>query len=397
MFVDDREAVCGVRRHVSVALVASLGVFAASGCAGDLPPVAGRPITGADCGVSSSTSGRSAARFEVDRVLAIDGAPMLTMGIVANKDTIYIFDRDQGRVVVADRNGRTMRTMSRSGHGPGEILPRGAIGRTMPKSQQGDWIDSNDEVVAVFDGLAVHLFSLSGARIDDVLSLSQASIGSSLLFTTRMRRYEDSDIVDIESLRAGSSVTAGRLPGRAFSLYRLASNSAHLIFTLGLVDPPVLQTGAGYHGPQQASPLWDLLGRCAVVTDGGSDMLHVFAIESEVRDSLLIHDLPVPEVAVGGEAELLPQMGVGGKAPDPTQLKRIARLKVDPAGWIWLELWKRRVPGEPVAVIRVHLGTGAQVRDTVPAFPSAFLTADEYVGVRRTADGDRELVRVRRR
>jgi hypothetical protein len=183
---------------------------------------------------------------------------------------------------------------------------------------------------------------------------------------------------------------------RSFSLYQVDADSARRKFAMDLVALPVMETGGVYHGPLQAGPLWDLYGRCAVVSDGGSDHLLLARLDTVVIDTVGLGELPEPDNSTGSEADILKQMGRGEKVPDPTLRKRFSKIIVDPTGWVWMELWKRRPAGEPSVVVRLNIASGEVVRDTVPAFPHAFVGPGQYVGVRSTLDGDEELVLVRR-
>jgi hypothetical protein len=59
---------------------------------------------------------------------------------------------------------------------------------------------------------------------------------------------------------------------------------------------------------------------------------------------------------------------------EPTAIRKLSGLVIDPDGYAWLLLTQDRtnVPGGGVEVVRVALSTGAAERDTVPAFPAAF-------------------------
>jgi hypothetical protein len=320
----------------------------------------------------------------------------MNMGVAQTRGAVYLFDRDQGRVVAVNHEGGVIGSFSRSGNGPGEIIPKGSVGRTIPKSRRADWIHADSSAVVVFDGLKIHIFRPNGEFVDDWMSLAESQIGLPPAFTTRVRRYGESNIIDVESLFQGGTSPSDALLNRVFSLYQVDDDSARRIFAMDLVELPTMISGGVYHGPLQASPLWDLYGRCAAISDGGSGHILLARLDSSHVDTVVLGMLPAQDNSIGSEADILKQMGHAEEVPDPTLLKRFSKLIVDPLGWVWIEIWKRRSVGEASVVVRVNLESGEVVRDTVPAFPHAFLSEDQYVGVRSTVDGDEELILVKR-
>jgi hypothetical protein len=101
------------------------------------------------------------------------------------------------------------------------------------------------------------------------------------------------------------------------------------------------------------------------------------------RDTLPIKvsDIPLPKVDERAIGRLMSASSKGEVAGyvQPTALKRLSGLVVDPDGYAWL------LPAqdsghvrEGVEVVRVSLATGASQRDTVPAFPMVFASPGVY-------------------
>jgi len=82
----------------------------------------------------------------------------------------------------------------------------------------------------------------------------------------------------------------------------------------------------------------------------------------------------LPRVDVADLERTLGEASRGrGGYQKPTALRRISALAIDPDGFVWLlPLQDSSHLGDQVEVVRVSTATGAAVRDTVPAFPSAF-------------------------
>jgi hypothetical protein len=148
-------------------------------------------------------------------------------------------------------------------------------------------------------------------------------------------------------------------------------------------------------GPAQALPLWDSNGRCVVASDGAEPLL-IYATLGGRQDSVPI---PIPDRVDRNERYADKLGGLvppGGLAP-PTAPTRIVDLVLDPDGFVWLlpVQQDQPIPGG-VEVLRVPLGRGAAVMDTVPAFPRAFGPPGVYYAGTRGPDDEILVMRYER-
>jgi len=95
------------------------------------------------------------------------------------------------------------------------------------------------------------------------------------------------------------------------------------------------------------------------------------------------------------DMELLRRLGVARDRTIPPALPLGVRdLSVDPDGWIWiLPVQPARGLDGGVEVVRVPIGHGNAVFDTVPAFPIAFEAQGAFYGIIRDSAGYRRVGR----
>lgn len=330
--------------------------------------------------------------------LAVDSEARFEMGVGGSELGLYLFDYSMGRIVVTDSLGRTTGTFARAGHGPGEILPVGAISRLTPNGRRAAWIDVSHDTVSVLDGMTVHWYRPDGTLIRDARrGLAQAARGSPPLLSSRLRRFGARDLIDIESIALTASEGTERSSGRQFTIWSLGVDDGTSVFRLQLAPLPVMTNGSYYMGPDEAQGVWDLHDECIVASDGGTPRLYVQRVGGGAIDTI---EIPLAEPAARGpgeEAELLARMG-RGPPPKPTLQKRIRRFKIDPDGWAWIEPAQPASASSGIAVLRVHIASGLARLDTFPAFPLVFRVDGSFVGARPdTATGSVHVLHVRRR
>jgi hypothetical protein len=300
------------------------------------------------------------------------------LGIAGSGGHLFLYDHSIGRILVADSLGRVVRTFGRPGHGPGDILPPGALSRVMPKGRRADWIDASGDTIAVLDGLTIHWFSPDGDLVRDAgRGLASITQAPPPIFTTRIRRFGDRDLIDVEWLRPYRDGATGRSPQREFTVWAVGQDTGETVMRLGLTPLPLMNRGP-FIGVEEAQPFWDVHNGCIVATDGGTPSLFVQRIGQVRVDTMPI---PLPEAVQRGaseQAELL-----GGPVPEPALQRRVRRFIMDPDGWAWIETNRRSRSSGDVEILRVHIASGQHRLDTIPAFPSAFREDGSVVGLQR--------------
>ena len=150
-----------------------------------------------------------------------------------------------------------------------------------------------------------------------------------------------------------------------------------------------------YQSSADAQPLWDRVGGCVVVSDGSSPWLLVARLDGARVDTLPIPMLTRTARERSEDADLLRRMGVNDRGSRPPALPlRVYDLIADPDGWVWI------LPVQPpdeikegLEVLRVPIGDGQAIIDTVPAFPRAFGSEGTVYGTRRDREGLARLAR----
>jgi hypothetical protein len=134
-----------------------------------------------------------------------------------------------------------------------------------------------------------------------------------------------------------------------------------------------------------------------VASDGAAPLLVSTRLGGGSVDTARI---PLPSAASSRESRsrmegVLPP---GYRIPPPTAAVRIRDLALDPDGYAWL-LPVQPAGGPPggLLVVRVDVGTGHAVLDTVPAFPRAFGAPGVFYAETRTPDGALRILRIERR
>lgn len=175
-----------------------------------------------------------------------------------------------------------------------------------------------------------------------------------------------------QELQGRGQANADSVP---YQVRRWADGTESKVLEFQVAAYPHDHMGARFRGPNQAVPLWDVAGSCTVASDGASPWLVVASLDGRDADTLAI-DLPDREPAGydrSALAELSAMAGGGRHIPEPTAIRRISGLILDPDGHVWLlPIQPDPAPEGGVEILRISIATGEMVVDTVPAFPAAF-------------------------
>lgn len=291
------------------------------------------------------------------------------MGIHASEDDVYIFDAGEPAVLHLGPGLEFRRRFGRRGDGPGEF--REAHRHTSVEGGSPRFIAGYGSTVAVFDHTRVSLFDRDGSFKRVILSVSPerefsfhsariALVGEGLLYGSGGYDAFLRHIVGLET--------------PAYSVKYWNSGQVSNIVRLVLATSPVGADGVPFRGPNQARPMWDASGGCVVASDGENPWLVVSSIAAERVDTIALPlpDRDPPRVNPQDLAELMPSTGARS-FPEPTAMRRIDDLVIDPDGNVWvLPLQTKRANEDGVEVIRVSLATGQATVDTVPRFPREF-------------------------
>jgi hypothetical protein len=292
-------------------------------------------------------------------------------GVAAVDSLVFVYDAPQSRVVMLDGRLQPVRSFGRKGQGPGELAP------VMDRGRRGlgwKWIDGSGDSLLVFDGTRLQFFSPDGRFL--VQGLRAAVDRGWVSDETPRLRYWQGRLL---STRGGYDTPILRRPRDryAWELVDVAGGHDRPIVSLRLAPLPAGHNKVPFLGPEQALPLWDAAGGCVVATDGTGAWLVRAALSGAGADTLALDLSPVRLPVVDREeiARLMGMAGKGGRAGyiEPTALRRLAALTIDPDGYAWLLPLQdsSHVPGG-VEVVRISLSTGVADRDTVPAFPAEF-------------------------
>jgi hypothetical protein len=313
-------------------------------------------------------------------------------GIAVTDSVVYVLEADRSVLWLLRPDLSVIRKVGREGEGPGEwrMLGASSYGGSMRR------VSASAEGVRLFDGRRVQQFG-PGGRFRRMLvngnsEASLSSMQSRLVYVGDTLLYSAGGHDALSSASTGKAIAIGATPEvaadgrRPWAVRMRADDDDRAVLQLGLV--PV--RGRSGVGPAQARPMWDSNGRCAVASDGAEPWV-VYAPIGGEQDTLRV-SLPARADRNEKYAQQLGGVVPGGfKLEEPSAPARIKDLILDPDGFVWLLPVQ---PDEPVAggveVIRVPLGGGAAVTDTVPAFPRAFGPPGVYYA--RTSGPDDEML-----
>jgi len=263
-----------------------------------------------------------------------------------------------------------IRTFGRRGGGPGEMhafTSRGFLG------PQWQWISMAGDTLLVFDGLAVHRFSLDGRFLGraygDAVRRMDLNDGSEMVAAVEGGALSSWGGYYLSALRDGSD-------RYRWSIVHHTSGRPDSLLSLQLTPLPLTRgSKVGFIGPAQATPVWGWSHDCVVATDGGGAWLVRANLGRPGLDTVsfdLPHVAPPPiDKEEIGRLSGMASKGQGGYL-EPTLEQRISSLAVDPDGYVWVLPAQDTADGAGLQVVRISLATGLAAHDTLPAFPIAF-------------------------
>jgi hypothetical protein len=301
------------------------------------------------------------------------------LGVVFASDSSVFGLMAEEAQLVRWRFGATTRSqrIGRSGKGPGEFqqLGRGAGGRPV------HWVDRRGDTLYVYDGLRLQRFDMAGRYLSEDRRILEAHRAPPFGMKTRMRVSPFGTLIDAEALSFLPPYT------RAFVVWRYRGDSVEKAAALDLAALPRLRSAA-WSGPLEARALWDVAGRCAVLSDGASGILRYARLDiASPLDSVTISLPERPAATFTIPPEEARRIGFPSDAPPPSRPRTIRQMLIDPARRIWL---LGNQPGgalDGVEVVRVDPLAASVVIDTTPAFPIAFGPNGTAMGVVNDADG----------
>ncbi|HEX6040162.1 hypothetical protein [Longimicrobium sp.] len=320
---------------------------------------------------------------------------VLSGGIAVTDSIVYVLETGRAALWMLRPDLSIIRRVGREGKGPGEWSFTGLSvqGGSMRR------VSASADRVRLFDGVRVQELAPDG-RFRRVLVNGTGEgwlspFQSRVVFSGDTLFYSAGGYDPLSSAATGRPKEAG--PGREVGVDGLTSWAVRMrvegadraVLQLGLV--PV--TGRMGVGPAHASPLWDTNGRCVVASDGAEPLL-VHAPVGGRQDTIRV---PLPKRVDRIENYAERMRGVlppGTRLAEPSAPARVKDLILDPDGYVWLlPMWSEEpVPGG-VEVVRVPLGGGEAVLDTVPGFPRAFGPPGVYYTGTRGLDDEHLVVR----
>lgn len=361
------------------------------------PATPARPVAGA-C-VSHPEGSRWAGEYTATAVFGdsqeeeISG--IVLAGISTTDSMVYVLESNRAALWLLKPDLTVIRRAGREGRGPGEWRPFG------PSNEGGpmQWVHASATGVRLFEGERIQEFDQEGRfrriLVNAALEAGISRVQSRLAFVGDTLLYSTGGYDVLGSIARGRK---GAVPGREDPVggrspwwvrMRVGTDS-HDVLRLGLVP---LHRKAGV-GPAQALPLWGANGTCVVASDGAEPIL-VYARLGDSRQDTVPVPLPDrvdrPENYSGDMGGLLPS---NVRLGQPSAAARVKDLVIDPDGFVWLRPVQPRdgVSGG-VEILRVPLGGGQAVYDTVPAFPRAFGNPGVYFAETHDSDGAILVVR----
>jgi hypothetical protein len=327
----------------------------------------------------------------VDEIVVHDPSATPLAGVVVVDGKLFAFDRLAANVLQLDTSGAIVQRIGRAGEGPGEFAAGNRSGTLSRAGRARDWLGATADTLVVLDGNAFHRFTTDG-RFLGSLRVPETILGGPSVYprvNTRMRVDGREVLLDIAQLTREGGGRGAPLT-HTYSLWIVADTNTRRVLQVRLASPPMLANGAVDISGREARPTFDRVGRCVVVSDGGSPFLIVGRVDGPRVDTIPIR-LPLRD-PVASEDEAAARRAMGGSAPvEPTLPARVQRLIADPDGWVWLQTVQPPQLDGAIEIVRVQLGTGRQRTDTVPFFPSVFLGNGGMLGVRVDSSGSARL------
>ena len=316
---------------------------------------------------------------------------MLLAGIAVTDSVVYVVETQRATLWLLRPGDLTpVRRAGREGKGPGEWHPFGSASHG--GSQR--WVHASAAGVRLFDAQRIQEFRPDGRFRRLYLNAAQQAgispLQSRLAFVGDTLVYSSGghDIFN-SILRAGNMKDVRRdelVGGRQLWFVRMrVGDDVRDVLQLGLVPlPPKVPVG-----PAQARPLWDLHGTCVVASDGAEPLLVHASLGGGAQDTVRVALPDRADRAADYEGMMGGLLPPGTRLGEPTAATRVRDLIVDPDGYVWLRPVQPRggLP-EGMEVIRVPLGSGPAVTDTVPAFPRAFGGPGVYFAEERGPDDE---------
>lgn len=388
-----------------LALVLAAAALAACGDGGsprpDPAPAASGSLACADGPERSRWIGREAeyrptATFGTDHHYIVEFG-----GLERHRGRIFVFDAAEGRVLVADARGDSVvAEFGSSGKGPGEFSTEWTP-FSRYRGGRLDWLAATDSSLLVFDGWRVQAFTWDGAF--EHVAVRRPREHGLTPFLKRIAHRDGRllfagggyDVMASEEAGSDDPAAALTLP---LKIRELRDGRSRSLLSMELVEPPIGRRDVPVFVPGQAVPVW-AAGPCVWVSDGRRPWLYAVSPGGDAYDSLAVpvEDAGIRAFSESEEAdaeEMLRSASKGAisEMPEPTAVRRIRDLAVDPDGFVWVLPGDGPLPGGGVETIVLDPSTGTTVRDTLPAFPVEFGEPGAYYAVVRDSL-DRQLVR----
>ncbi|HEX7119255.1 MAG TPA: hypothetical protein VF212_10730 [Longimicrobiales bacterium] len=309
-------------------------------------------------------------------------------GVYWSAEGLYVYDAMNTRVVRLTEDLEFVGSFGREGDGPGEF-PRRMVSVFRPARR----IHGGPDGILIYEERRVSVFDPEG-RYQGNLIADPFTVGMSPM--TRGLRWTPSGVLFDAGGHDAYHLPDAWTDSVSYRVQRWAGDTIHTIAEILVARAPRGPRGAQYLGPRQARPAWDAAGGCVVMTDGASPWLVVASLDGREADTVSV-ELPERDPPAGDRAtleRLSAQAGGGTHLPEPTVIARIRDLILDPDGHVWL------LPNQPdpapesgVEVLRIALGSGRTVVDTVPAFPVAFGPPGVYYATIRAAMDEQMVAR----